>query len=194
MTMDRKVALPDLVQACPRVVALALALLLLTLAFTPLTLGPMGGARGETVTKNLGKDQYWPYKFKAKATDTLTVKANEANGRIFDLFLMRDYMFDKYEEALAQSGSIEYVEGHSRLSTHNMSYEKVMPNPGGTYYILIDNTEAPDESAGGSYANASLNLTLTVETEEASPGAGLLLTGLVLLATGALMAVRRRRT
>lgn len=172
--------------------ALVLSLLLLTLAFSPLTLGPMGGARGETMTKNLAKDQYWPYQFKAKATDTLKVTARESNGRIFDLFLMKDFMFEKYEEALAENGVIEYVEDHSRLATHNMSYSKVMPNPGGTYIILIDNTEAPDESAGGSYANASLNLTLIVELEEASPGVGLVLAGLVLLATGALMAVRRR--
>lgn len=190
--MDRKISLPGIFQTCPRVVALVLSLLLLTLAFSPLTLGPMGGARGETMTKNLAKDQYWPYQFKAKATDTLKVTARESNGRIFDLFLMKDFMFEKYEEALAENGVIEYVEDHSRLATHNMSYSKVMPNPGGTYIILIDNTEAPDESAGGSYANASLNLTLIVELEEASPGVGLVLAGLVLLATGALMAVRRR--
>lgn len=192
--MDRKLSRPVIFQTSPRVAALALTLLLLTLALAPMTNGPVGEARGETVTKTVGKDQYWPYRFTAKATDTLKVVAKEANGRVFDLFLMKDYMFDRYEEALAQSGSIEYVEDHSRLSTYNMSYEKVMPNPGGTYYLLIDNTEAPDEAAGGSYANASLNMTLTVETEAASPGVGLLLSGLAVLATGALMAVRRGRT
>ncbi len=88
--MDRKLSRPVIFQTSPRVAALALTLLLLTLALAPMTNGPVGEARGETVTKTVGKDQYWPYRFTAKATDALKVVAKEANGRVFDLFLMKD--------------------------------------------------------------------------------------------------------
>jgi len=177
-----------------RIPAVTLAILLMTIAASPLLPGqPMGEARAETVEKTIDKDHYWPYEFRAKATDILKVTAKEASGHIFDLFLMEEYMVENYEEALANSGNIIYIEDHSRLGTLNMSYSKTMPNPGGKYAILIDNTEAPDEDVGGSYANATLNITLTVKIEEASPGAGVLLSGLAVLATGVIMAMRRRR-
>lgn len=171
----------------------ALSLLIFTLILLPTsaaqTFAEDENERVQVDDFPLANNNYWVSKaFKAGSTDDIELEITEAQGRIFDVLMMKTVMLDTYERVLQQGGGIQYYESHSKLGGSNLSLDEIMPNTKGQFIFVIDNTEAPDN---GGYANSTLNLTFSLKVTEASPGPGIVLSLLVVGVTA--MALVRRR-
>ena len=134
-------------------------------------------------TTTVGSDEYLYYSaiFYEGATITVSVSTD---GAPIDVFLMDAQDFDEYEDE--RSDYIQYYVDGSALKIVKKRYTWVVPETN-TYYIVIDNTIAPDAGANPS---RSVNVKVAITGEEA-PGFGAILSFVGLLT--AMMYIGRRR-
>lgn len=134
----------------------------------------------ETTTVESDEYLYYSALFYEGATITVSVKTD---GAPIDVFLMDAQDFDEYEDE--QSDYIHYYVDGSALKIMNKRYNWVVPETN-TYYIVVDNTIAPD---AGANPRRSINVHVAIAGEEA-PGFGAILAIVGLLAV---CVVRRRK-
>ena len=134
-------------------------------------------------TTTVGSDEYLYYSaiFYEGATITVSVSTD---GAPIDVFLMDAQDFDEYEDE--KSDHIHYYIDGSALKIVKKRYTWMVPETN-TYYIVIDNTIAPDAGANPS---RSVNVKVAIAGEEA-PGFGAILAFVGLLT--AMMYTTRRR-
>lgn len=106
-------------------------------------------------TTTVYPDEYLSYSNRLDGGTTITIGV-WTDGNPVDLFLMDAQDFDEYE-SVQQTWAAEtfshYVAG-SALHVVSKTYTWVVPESN-TYYIVVDNTEAPDD---GAYAGRAVNV------------------------------------
>ena len=109
-------------------------------------------------TTTVYADEYMSYSVRLDKGDTITISVT-TDGSPVDLFLMNAQDFDEYESV--QTGYEEiftyYVAG-SALHVVSKTYTWEVPESN-TYYIVADNTDAPD---GGAYAGRAVNVHVVI--------------------------------
>ena len=100
-------------------------------------------------------DGYMSYSARLGKGDAITIGVT-TDGSPIDLFLMNAQDFDEYESM--QTGYITYYVDGSALHVVSKTYTWTVPESN-TYYIVADNTDAPDD---GAYAGYDVNVHVVI--------------------------------
>ncbi|NIA10313.1 MAG: hypothetical protein GWP10_11455 [Nitrospiraceae bacterium] len=110
-------------------------------------------------TTTVHPDEYLSYSNRLDGGTTITIGV-WTDGNPIDLFLMDAQDFDEYE-SVQQTWEVEtfsyYVAG-SALHVVSKTYTWAVPESN-TYYIVVDNTDAPDD---GAYAGRAVNVHVVI--------------------------------
>lgn len=100
-------------------------------------------------------DEYLFYPVRLDKGDLITISMT-TDGSPIDLFLMNAQDFDEYDRV--QTGYVTYYVEGSALHVVSKTYTWTVPESN-TYYIVADNTDAPD---GGAYAGRAVNVHVVI--------------------------------
>ena len=95
-------------------------------------------------------DEYKSCSARLDKGDTITISVT-TDGSPIDLFLMNAQDFDEYESMqTGYGGTFTYYVAGSALHVVSKTYTWTVPESN-TYYIVADNTDAPDDGAYSGY-------------------------------------------
>jgi len=105
-------------------------------------------------TTTVYSDEYKSCSARLDKGDTITISVT-TDGSPIDLFLMNAQDFDEYESMQTGYGeTFTYYVAGSALQVVSKTYTLTVPESN-TYYIVADNTDAPDD---GAYAGYDVNV------------------------------------
>lgn len=110
-------------------------------------------------TTTVYSDEYLSYSNRLDGGTTITIGV-WTDGNPVDLFLMDAQDFDEYESVQQtwEAETFSYYVAGSALHVVSKTYTWVVPESN-TYYIVVDNTEAPDD---GAYAGRAVNVHVVI--------------------------------
>lgn len=110
-------------------------------------------------TTTVYSDEYLSYSNRLDGGTTITIGV-WTDGTPVDLFLMNAQDFDEYESVQQtwEAETFSYYVAGSALHVVSKTYTWVVPKSN-TYYIVVDNTDAPDY---GSYAGRAVNVHVVI--------------------------------